>query len=93
MDASDLRDRVAFRDEEGAILYEKYANVETTGGRQGVSGLAVHGDITHVVTVRVDKSINRTLTVLWDGKELDIDNVIHETKERKWTKITCIEVV
>lgn len=92
--ASDLRHRVAFKREDGSIAFYRYANVEPTGGRQFVSGLGIHSEITHVVTVRYDSNIDHTMTVIYKDRELVIEGPPINVGERnEWLKLTCREAV
>ena len=94
MNASNLRHRVTFKYEDGTIAFNRYAEVIPTGGRQFISGLGINADITHVVTVRYDPAIDKTMTIIYKGRELEIDGPPINVEERnEWLKLTCKEVV
>jgi head-tail adaptor len=94
MNASDLNKRIAFKDETGTIVFEKYANVEPTAGRQYVSGLAVNSEVDYVITVRYDKKIDHTLTIIYKDKELEqTEPPINLHEDNIWLKMTCKAVV
>lgn len=94
MSASKLRHRVAFRQEDGTIAFERYAEVMPTGGRQWVSGLAVNAETTHVVTLRYDPNVDKTMTVIFKGRELEIIGPpINFNEANEWLKLTCKEMV
>ncbi|WP_028390550.1 phage head closure protein [Bacillus cihuensis] len=94
MNPGQLNRRLTFnRNEEvsdGAGGFEKslvpiktvWANVRSARAREFYQAAQSQVEITHVVTIRYDASINRTQVITFDGKQFEIQFVMEKEPKR-----------
>lgn len=78
--------------EEGLVPIQKlWANIRPVYGREKWQAQQAQAEISHKVTIRYRKNINRSQVLSFNGKEHDIQYIINIGEKNKFLEIQVME--